>query len=159
MRISLEINGVSFELNSHVDRSQLTGAGFKKVGIFARLFLPIQKKPGDIIYFSKNPSINVFNDAVQVVANLDASMGADMMNGTSCYAIINGDRLRYIICQVIQSNVAAYQFAHDVREAALKEIGEPTGTDEPKIWKDGGQTFASEIGPGGSNAFIHWSIE
>jgi hypothetical protein len=160
MKISLEINGVSLELESHIDQPQLMEAGFKKVDIFTRLFLPFQKKKGDIIFFVKNPTITVFNNKVKAVANLDTSMGADTMNGTSCFAIFNQDRLRYIICQVMQGNIAAPLFAKDVRQAALNELGEPTAaTGGLKLWQEGKQTFKSVIDPSGRNAFIHWLTE
>jgi hypothetical protein len=159
MKISLEINRVLLELKSNVDQSQLKAAGFEKVGFLTRLFLPFQKKPGDLIFFSKNPTITVFNNLVQVVANLDTSLGTSMMNGTSCYAIFNGNRLRQVICQVIQNNVAADLFTKEVRHATLKELGEPIATGRITIWKEGKQTFKSVIDPGGNNAFIHWIAE
>lgn len=156
MQISLEINGILLELEAHLEQSQLTEAGFKKVGFLTRLFLPFPKKAGDIIFFSRNPTIDIFNKAVQAKANLDTVMGAEPINGTSCYAIFNGDRLRCVICQVIQSNSAAQSFAKNVRQAALNELGEPTTTGRMAIWKEKKQIFKSIIDPSGKNAFVHW---
>ncbi len=67
MNISLEINGVLFELESTVDQSQLRAAHFNKVGFFTRLFLPFPKKQGDSVYFSKNPQITLFSFSTQSV--------------------------------------------------------------------------------------------
>jgi|GEM_PF-5960035 len=159
MKISLEINGVLLELESSIDQSQLSAAGFEKVGFLTRFLLPFQKKTGDRIFFSKNPTITVFNNTVKAEANLDTSRGASVMNGTSCYAIYNQNRLRQIICQIIQNSVAADLFTNEVRQAALSELGEPVATGRLMIWEEGKQTFKSIIDPGGNNAYIHWITE
>lgn len=159
MQISLEVNGVFLELESQLDQSQLTAADFNKVGFLTRLFLPFPKKSADLIFFCRNPTINIFNKAVQAAPNLDTAMGAEPINGTSCYALYNGDRLRCVICQVIQSNTAAQSFNQNVRQAALNELGEPTTTGRIAIWKEKKQTFKSIIDPSGKNAFIHWLTE
>jgi len=156
MNIELEINGESLVLGMSQDQSKLSGAGFKKMGLFSRAFLPIQKMPGDVIFFAKNPTITAFNGDVKAAAILDTSMGADMMNGTSCYAIFNGGRLRYVICQVIQNNITARQFVSDVRQAARVTLGEPTSDSEPQVWQKASATLASDLGRSGSTAFMHW---
>ena len=156
MNIQLTINGKSFALGMSQNLTSLSAAGFKKMGLFSRGSLPIQKMSGDVIFFAKNPTFTIFNGKVQAAAILNTSLGADMMNGTSCYAIFNSGRLRYVICQVIQNDIAAQKFISDVRQAARVVLGDPISIAEPQMWQQSGETFVSELGSSGSTAFIHW---
>jgi hypothetical protein len=159
MNISLEISWVPLALSMPLDELLLSSYGFKKVGFLTRSFMPIPKKPGDIIYTAKNPVVNVFGSAAQAGVAMDSAMSAGMMSKTACYTIYNNNKLRYVICQVIEGDSADRHFSRDIREAALKTLGEPTKTDGTQLWQDGNESFAIEIGSGGRSTVIHWWTE
>jgi hypothetical protein len=159
MKVSIEVSGITLELGMALDELLLSSYGFKKMGFITRSILPIPKKRGDVIFISKNPTINIFKSAAQVGTGLESSMGLGMTSKTSCIAMFNGNRLRYVICQVIENNMGAHQFSKDIREAALTTFGEPTRSDGPQMWQEGDETFAFEIGSGGRSTVIHWWTE
>jgi len=59
VNIQLTINGKSLALGMSQNLTSLSAAGFKKMGLFSRGSLPIQKMPGDVIFFAKNPTITI----------------------------------------------------------------------------------------------------
>ena len=159
MNISLEVNWMSFVLGMPLDELLLSSYGFKKVGFLTRSFLSIPKKRGDIIFSAKDPAIRMFRSDAQAGAAMESSLGAGIVSKTSCITMYNNNKLRYVICQVIESNTADRQFSTDVREAALKTLGEPTKTDGTQLWQEGDEKFAFEIGSGGRSTVIHWWTE
>jgi len=124
MNIDLEINDYSIFLGMPLDSSSFADAQIRKIGFFGKEFMPGQKT-GDIIYWSKNPTISCFGGRVQEAAMLDRRMGADMIYGTSAYLFFNKNRLRYVIFQVIYSYSAAIRFTNEFREVASELLWEP----------------------------------
>jgi hypothetical protein len=159
MNISLEVSWMPFELGMPLDELLLSSYGFKKVGFLTRLFMPVPKKHGDVIFTAKNPPINMFGSAAQAGAALDSSMAAGMKRRTVCIIMYNSNKLRYVICQVVENDTPDRQFSTDIREAALKTLGEPTKTDGTQLWQEGDENFAFEIGSGGRSTVIHWWME
>ena len=159
MKISLEINWVPLEIGMPLDELLLSSYGFKKMGFFSRSILPIPKKRGDVIFSTKNPPINAFSSAAQAGVAQYSAMGADIESKTACYLMYNNNKLRYVICQVIESNITDRQFSSDIREAALKTLGQPVRTDGTQMWQEDNESFAFEIGSGGRSTVIHWWTE
>ena len=159
MRISLEVSWMPLELGMPLDELLLSSYGFKKLGFLTRLLSPIPKKHGDAIFTAKSAAINVFGSAAQAGVALDSAKGAGRMSRTVCIMMYNTNKLRYVICQVNESNTADRQFSTDIREAALKTLGEPTKTDGTQLWQEGDEKFAFEIGSGGRSTVIHWWTE
>ena len=159
MNISLEVSWMPLELGMPLDELLLSSYGFKKLGFITRLLSPIPKKHGDVIFTAKNPAINVFGSAAQAGAALDSSMQSGMKSRTVCIIMYNQNKLRYVICQVIDAAAADRQFSTDIREAALKTLGEPTKTDGTQLWQEGDEKFVFEVGSGGRSTVIHWWTE
>lgn len=159
MKISLEVNWISLEMGMPLDELLLSSYGFKKMGFFTRSILPIPKKRGDVIFSAKNPAINAFSSAAQAGGDKYGPLGPEMVSKTACYMFYNRNKLRYVICQVIESSTVAHQFSSNTRKAALETLGEPIKTDGAQLWKEDNESFAFEIGSGGRNTVIHWWTE
>lgn len=176
MKIDLKINDVSICLGMPLDPSYLAPARISKMGFIMKMALPVQKKTGDLLYWSKNPAISFFDDRVKGFANLDRSLGPDLMCGTSGFLFFNGNRLRFVIVQVVSSYVEATQFTKDFRDVACEVLGQPEKLNETPVrmdfmsgfenepthlqyvWQADGQTLSSVIGQSRKNAYINWQM-
>ena len=159
MDISLNVSGYDIELGMRLDSGGLARAGIRKMVFFSGMVMPIPKLDGDVIYWSKNPTINCFSRKVTAFAMLDRSAGADMMCGTSLYLFFNNGVLRYVIAQVISNPYAASMFTESLRKVAEIDLGKPARrTSQTWEWVADGQTFISEMGQSKKNGFMHWKL-
>lgn len=121
--MEIKVNGKPFRVNERFDKVKLTSANIKKAGFFARRLIKVNKST--TLYWAKNCTISFFNDELTIAPNLDATSGADMMYGTSCYFFYSENQLWRITAQIIKNVGASLNYAEKFKEIASIKIGEP----------------------------------
>lgn len=132
MNIDLKVNSQNINLGMPLDVSSLASSKIKKMGFLSSILISAAKKPGDMIFWSKNPSISCFDEKASTFAypkglDYDPSETVDprMMNGTTCLFFYNYNKLRATHFQVIGNRIAATMFLNVFFREALNKFGEP----------------------------------
>jgi len=153
--IHVIVNGTRFSIKQKLDNRALSMAGFKKLGLIGRANLPIRKLQGDVIFFAKNPILEVFDTELDFAPNLDTTQGTDMMFGTSCYIVYSNSLSRYIIAQLLKNDFMAGVFHEHLEQGARKALGEPV-REYPLVWQEGDEIVSIEQSGSLDTTFFHW---
>jgi len=163
--LQFNVNDCSIKINMPVDKNGFSRRKIKKINLFSKLFLPVPKIQGDLIFFAKNCDFNCFDKNVAISANLETLSGSDNMYGTSSYMFFNKKKLRFFIFQVIYNEAAAMSFYDDFSNKAIQYLGERSSVDEKiypnqaEIWKDGDEILILEMASSKKHAYVYWNIE
>lgn len=187
MDIGLEVNKLAVNLGMPFDEPQLSSAGIQKVGFFMGLATRAYKKPGDTVYWVKNPIIFCFGGTVCAYPNtegdpfasteMERAMALDMICGTSVFFYFNAGQLRMVVAQVLKSYGQSQGFIQDFRAAASQKLGEPicdAVINVPVLpgipgnpvnqfhriagWEEQNQVLKSQLAPSGETAYLFWSL-
>ncbi|MCK4825220.1 hypothetical protein KA005_56245, partial [bacterium] len=155
MKLNLRINDYPIVLDQELNKAELKGHDFKKVGFFDRLLIKPEKD--EIVWWSKNCGLKYLDDDFQnsIYPILDIKAGAEIMYGTSAYLWHKENKLIKLTFQIIQNKMAAQINLKKFEEKLIEFIGEPTSSDQPFIvWEAENQKFILEY-PQRMHGYIH----
>jgi len=153
----VSVNGLRFSIKQKLDNRALSSTGFKKLGLLGKASLPITKLQGDVIYFSKNPTLEVFDTQLDFVPVLDTTQGPDMMFGTSCYIVYNNSISRYVIVQLLKNDFMAGVFHEHLEQGGRKALGDPV-REYPLVWQEDDEIVSVEQSGSMDTTFFHWMV-
>jgi hypothetical protein len=182
---ALEINGLRIVMGMSPDQPALAKARLGKAGWATRFLLRSLIRPGEVVYWSKNPSFSFFDGQVPACAHLKSPPSfsahpyspSDLINGTSAFLFFNQMTLRRAITQIMASQFWANTFVDNFRKEAASTFGEPHCSDlsqipllgrPPKIsrslhrdctWETDNTFLLSQIAPSGAAAFVQWAVD
>ena len=164
MNIDIKINETPFSINELMNIDKLKLGKIKKAGFWAKRMVKLDKST--TLYWAKNCEISFFNDELVVKPNLKTEMGIEMMYGTSCYFFYIENRLIRITAQIIKNLGASQYYAKELKELAIKKIGEPeiqrrnemSDLEKNVKWADNNIQFFYEFNDKYDNLYFHLMI-